>query len=327
MTAIDSDGRATTSARPGPPPAAAARRPRLRRGWYLPYALTLPAVVVLLGVLGYPLVRLVLLAFQNVNDYLHLADPALVRWIGVDGFTKVLTDGAFWQVVERTVLFTLEVASVSIVLGLAVAALLQRVSPWVKVVVVTSLMFVWAIPAIVTGTVFRWLFSNTGGAVDYLCYLLGGSGMLHHDWFANPDQGLYVVLGVVVLWGALPFLVLGFNAAMTQVPRELVEAARIDGASPVQTFRHVTLPIIRPFLLLATALSVIWDFQVFGQVWALRGNSPEQGYQVIGVYLYERGIGSSHYSASAVISLVMILLMLGALVFYIRQVIAIGEQD
>jgi N,N'-diacetylchitobiose transport system permease protein len=136
-----------------------------------------------------------------------------------------------------------------------------------------------------------------------------------------------VVLGVVVLWGALPFLVLGFNAAMTQVPRELVEAARIDGASPVQTFRHVTLPIIRPFLLLATALSVIWDFQVFGQVWALRGNSPEQGYQVIGVYLYERGIGSSHYSASAVISLVMILLMLGALVFYIRQVIAIGEQD
>jgi N,N'-diacetylchitobiose transport system permease protein len=198
----------------------------------------------------------------------------------------------------------------------------------VKVTVVTVLMFVWAIPAIVTGTVFRWIFANTGGVADYIVYLFGGGRKwLNHDWFANQSTGLYFVCAVAVVWGALPFLVIGLNAAMTQVPKELIEASKIDGASPWQSFRHVTIPVIRPFLILSAALSFIWDFQCFGQIWSLRQNSPEPGYRVMGIYLYMQGFASSHYSRSSVISISMILLMLAVLVFYIRQVIKIGEQD
>ncbi len=112
---------------------------------------------------------------------------------------------------------------------------------------------------------------------------------------------------------------------MTQVPRELVEAARVDGANPVQQFRHVIFPIIRPFLLLCTSLSFIWDFQVFAQM-ALRQQSPEPGYWTVGVYLYEEGFTSSHDSTSSVISIAMIVLMLAVLVAYIRQVVKIGGQ-
>jgi N,N'-diacetylchitobiose transport system permease protein len=151
--------------------------------------------------------------------------------------------------------------------------------------------------------------------------------MLNHDWFANPNQGLYVVVAAVIIWGAMPFLVIGFHAAMSQVPKELVEAAKIDGAGPWQSFYHVVLPIIRPFLMIATALSVIWNFQVFAQIWSLRQSSPEPGYWTIGVYLYERGLVNSHYSDGAVISIAMILLLLAVLVFYIRQMIKIGAQD
>ncbi|WP_084701653.1 carbohydrate ABC transporter permease [Streptacidiphilus anmyonensis] len=298
------------------------------RGNYVPYVLIAPAVVVLVGVLAYPLVDLFVLAFQNVNDYLHLSAPSLVKFIGFDGFTKVLSSAEFWQATERTVLFTLEVVTASIVLALLFGLLLQRVSNWAKVTVVTSLMFVWAIPQIVTGTVFRWLFANTGGVVDYLLYrITGNTGWRTHDWFADSNQGLYVVVALAVLWGALPFLVIGLNAALTQVPKELVEASKLDGANGWQTFRHVVLPVIKPFLVLCTALSFIWDFQVFGQIWALRQNSPEEGYRVLGIYLYQQGLGSSHYSTSAVISILMILLMLAVLIFYIRQVIKIGEQD
>jgi N,N'-diacetylchitobiose transport system permease protein len=218
------------------------------------------------------------------------------------------------------------VVALSVGLGLLFALLLNRVSPWAKMFVVTVLMFVWAIPALVTGTVFRWLFAGVGGVADYICYLFGGSGMKNHDWFANPTEGLYVVVAACVVWGALPFLVLGLNAAMTQVPRELVEASKVDGANPWQSFRHVVLPIIRPFLLLCTSLSFIWDFQVFTQIWALRQNSPEPGYWTVGIYLYEEGFTSSHYSNSSVISVAMILLMLAVLVAYIRQVVKIGGQ-
>jgi N,N'-diacetylchitobiose transport system permease protein len=307
-------------------PSKGRRRGVTVQGRYIPYVLILPAILTLIGVMGYPLVRVILLAFQNVNSYLRLAVPGLDRWIGFQGFGKVLSDGQFWHVVWRTFLFTFEVVTLSIALGLAFALVLNRVSPWAKIFVSTVLMFVWAIPALVTGTVFRWLFAGIGGVIDYICYLFGGSGMKNHDWFANANEGLYVVVAAAVVWGALPFLVLGLNAAMTQVPKELVEAARVDGANPVQSFRHVILPIIRPFLLLCTSLSFIWDFQVFTQIWALRQNSPEPGYWTVGIYLYEEGFTSSHYSTSSVISIAMILLMLVVLVAYIRQVVKIGGQ-
>lgn len=328
MSAIQSDRREQGVERlDGPFPAPTRRRRGVTvQGKYIPYVLILPAVVTLIGVLGYPLVRVFMLAFQNVNSYLRLAVPSLDRWIGFQGFSRVFSAAQFWSVVERSFLFTLEVVTLSIGLGLGFALVLNRVSPWAKVFVSTVMMFVWAVPALVTGTVFRWLFAGIGGVVDYIFYLFGGSGMKNHDWFANADEGLYVVVAIAVVWGALPFLVLGLNAAMTQVPRELVEAAKVDGANPPQQFRHVILPIIRPFLLLCTSLSFIWDFQVFAQIWALRQNSPEPGYWTVGVYLYEEGFTSSHYSTSSVISIAMILLMLVVLIAYIRQVVKIGGQ-
>jgi N,N'-diacetylchitobiose transport system permease protein len=302
MSAIQSDrrGQDETEKPDFPAPPFPGRRGTSIRGNYIPYVLILPAIVALIGILGYPLVRVILLAFQNVNSYLRLAVPGLDKWIGFAGFSKVLSDAQFWQVVERSFFFTLEVVAVSILVGLAFALVLNRVSPWAKIFVATVLMFVWAIPQLVTGTVFRWLFGATSGVADYIAYLFGGSGMKNHDWFANPTEGLYVVVAASVVWGALPFLVLGLNAAMTQVPRELVEAAKVDGANPIQQFRHVILPIVRPFLLLCTSLSFIWDFQVFAQIWALRQQSPEPGYWTVGIYLYEEGFTSSHYSTSSV---------------------------
>ncbi|WP_280715233.1 sugar ABC transporter permease [Kitasatospora sp. MAP5-34] len=313
--------------------AVAVARPGRRRGFfaggrYIPYVMILPAVVVLIGVMAYPLYSLFDLSFQNVNRYAQLVNPGLAQYIGLDGYTKVLGDGQFWNVVLRSVYFTAELVVLSMVLGMLFALLLNRVSKWAKVTVITVLMFVWAIPAIVTGTVFRWIFASKGGIVDYVAYLFGGSeSVKSYDWFQDPVIGLYVVSAVVIIWGALPFLVIGLNAALTQVPPELMEAARLDGASTLQTFRHVVIPVIKPFLVITAALSFIWDFQVFAQIFALRNSAPEPGYWNIGIYLYEKGIVSSHYSSSSVISVAMILLMLAVLVFYIRQMVKIGAQD
>ncbi|MFD9130303.1 carbohydrate ABC transporter permease [Kitasatospora sp. NPDC059571] len=297
-------------------------------GRYIPYTMILPAAAALVGALAYPLFKLFDLAFQNINRYSYLVNPALAKYIGFDGFTKVFGDGQFWEVVLRSVYFTVELVVLSMVLGMLFALLLNRVSGWVKVTCITVMMFVWAIPALVTGTVFRWLFSSNGGVVDYIGYLFTGDEKTkHYDWFADPTVGLYVVGAAVIIWGALPFLVLGLNAALTQVPKELMEAATLDGANVFQSFRHVVVPVIKPFLMISAALSFIWDFQVFAQIFSLRNTSPEPGYWTIGTYLYEKGIVASHYSDSSVISIVMILLMLAVLVFYIRQMLKIGAQD
>jgi len=313
----------------GPVPAQEPQRRGVRAaGHYIPYALLLPAVLALVGVLAYPLYSLFDLSFQNVNRYAYLANPALASYIGFDGYTKVLGDSQFWDVVLRSVYFTAELVVISMVLGMLFALLLNRVSGWVKVTCITVMMFVWAIPALVSGQVFRWLFASNGGVVDYILYLVSGNeSVKHYDWFGNPTVGLYVVAAAVIIWGALPFLVLGLNAALTQVPTELMEAARLDGANAFQAFRHVTIPVIKPFLMISAALSFIWDFQVFAQIFSLRNTSPEPDYWTIGVYLYEKGIVASKYSDSSVISIAMILLMLAVLVFYIRQMLKIGAND
>ncbi len=296
------------------------------RGRSLPYLFLAPATVVLVTMLGYPLVRMVMLAFQNMNNYRKFVNPGLVSWVGLDTFDSILKDSVFWEVVRRTFVWTALNVALSMVLAMAIAALLGRISSWARITLITVLLFVWSMPTIVTGTVFRWLFDNAYGVIDYILYLCGGKGMLHHDWFADPKQGLYVVVTSVVVWGALPFLVLALHAGMTQVPTELKEAARVDGASTLQVYRNVTLPILRPLLLITTALSFIWDFQCFNQIWTMRNGAPEQGYWTIGVYLFEQAFDRNRYSDGAVISLAMIVLMLLLLVFYIRQMLKIGDQ-
>lgn len=316
------------------PPASLGERPTTtgrRRGvsygnHFLPYVLILPSIATLCLVLLYPLGRVVQLSIQDVNNYLLFANPALDKYIGFEGFSKTLSSSAFWQVVERTFYFTFEVVALSLGIGLSVAVLLNRVSNWAKIFVVTVMMFVWAIPGIVTAVVFRWIFSDTSGVVDYVLYSLGGKGMRDYNWVANSGLGLYVVVAGMVVWGALPFLVLGLNAAITQVPKELVEAARVDGASPWENFRHVVMPIIRPFVLMCLSLSFIWDFQVFGQIWEWTQGAPSQGYQLIGVYIYESAFSADKYSLGAVVSLIMIVLMLAVMVVYIRQILKIGSE-
>ncbi|WP_234337248.1 carbohydrate ABC transporter permease [Kitasatospora phosalacinea] len=326
---VTTDETVTRSENQGPAPVKKLqRRGVFAGGQYIPYTLLLPAVIVLLGVLVYPIYRLFDLAFQNVNKFAYLKHPEKAKYIGLDGFDKILHDDTFWEVILRSIYFTAELVILSMVLSMLIALLLNRVSNWVRVTVFTVMMFVWAIPALVNGQVFRWLFASNGGVVDYVAYLItGDETWKNYDWFADPTVGLYVVGAAVVIWGALPFLVLGLYAALTQVPKELMEAAKLDGANGLQAFFHVTIPVIRPFLMISAALSFIWDFQVFAQIYALRNSSPESGYQTIGTYLYMEGIVPSRYSDASVISIIMIIMMLAALVFYIRQMLKIGANE
>jgi N,N'-diacetylchitobiose transport system permease protein len=142
----------------------------------------------------------------------------------------------------------------------------------------------------------------------------------------NPWQG-WSVITTLVVWAGVPFLAITLNAGLTQVPKELVEAATVDGASPWQTLRNIILPILKPLLTIVTTLSVIWDFGLFTQNWALRDGHPEPVYQTLATYSYTQAFGQSRYSLGSAISVITVLLMLGVMAFYIRQMFKIGEVD
>ncbi len=302
--------------------------PPTRRRSVLPYLLILPCVAVLVAVAGWPLYKIVALSLQKQESgkYALFHSRGTTPFVGLRNFGALLSDSTFWTVLERTVVFTAVNVALSLLLGLGIALLLNRVSRWARIVLVGVLLFAWAIPSTVSTQVFYWLFSNQYGVVNYVLDALPGVHMRGHDWFADPHEGLAVVTAVVV-WGAIPLLAISLHAGITQVPRDTLEAARVDGAGPWQTFRSVTLPFLRPLLVILTTLSVIWDFGVFNQIWFVRNGHPEPGYQTLGIYMYSQGIGSSHYNVGATLGVLMMICLLFVMVFYIRQLFRIGDAE
>jgi N,N'-diacetylchitobiose transport system permease protein len=306
------------------PPGTGGRRRRLGRFEKTPYILIAPVLLVLAATLGYPLYRIIVLSFQHQSKR-QLYTGAAPSWVGFQNYTQVLTDPTFWKIVERTFVVTLLMVVLSLGIALGLALLLNRVSRWIRTPMMALLMFMWAIPAIVSVQIFYWFADPNFGVFNYLLVKMG-FGFSKHDWFADSKQGWGLIIAVVV-WGAIPFLTVTLSAGMSMVPKELSEAAKMDGASPVQVFRAVTYPILKPLIVIITSLSVIWDFQVFNQVWAMRQTKPEPDYYVLGVYSYIQAFAKSDYGLGAAISILTVLTMLGMMVFYVRQMLRIGDSD
>ncbi|MET8133523.1 MULTISPECIES: sugar ABC transporter permease [unclassified Streptomyces] len=328
MSAADT----TTPAKVPPPrqapPPAVAEAPRTKRtsgAAATPWALLAPCLLILALVLGYPLVRLVTLSFQKFGQsQLWGFQPA--ESVGFDNFANVLSDSEFWAVVVRTVLFAGGAVVFTMVLGMLIALLLQRVSGWVKTLINIVLVASWGMPIIVATTVFKWLFDSDYGVFNALLSKLPGVDMIGHNWFASGAQGLSVIM-LLVVWGAVPFVVITLSAGLTQVPAELEEAARLDGAGAWGVFRHVTLPILKPIIVMLTTLSVIWDMGVFPQVFVMRGGHPEAEFQLLTTYSYDRAFVVNDYAQGSAIAVLTVLLLLGVVAVYMRQMLQIGEVE
>ncbi|MGI5428506.1 carbohydrate ABC transporter permease [Streptomyces sp. CA-179760] len=328
MSAADT----TTPAKVPPPrqapPPPADDLPRAKRpsgGATAPWLLLAPCLLILALVMGYPLARLVTLSFQRFGQsQLWGFQPA--ESVGFDNFAKVLGDGEFWAVVLRTIVFATGAVVLTMVIGMALALLLQRVSGWLKVLINIVLVASWGMPVIVATTVFKWLFDSDYGVFNALLSKLPGVDMIGHNWFASGPQGLAVIM-LLVVWGAVPFVVITLSAGLTQVPKELEEAARLDGAGSWGVFRYVTLPVLKPIIVMLTTLSVIWDMGVFPQVFVMRNGHPEPEFQVLNTYSYDRAFVVNDYAQGSAIALITVLLLLGVVAVYMRQMLKIGEVE
>ncbi|MGW2210370.1 carbohydrate ABC transporter permease [Streptomyces sp. NPDC001781] len=309
---------------PGPPPRS--RRPASAKGGAAtPWLLLAPCLLILAGVMGYPLVRLVTLSFQKFgqSQLWGFQEPESV---GFGNFSKVLGDGDFWQVVLRTIGFTAGAVVFTMVLGMLIALLLQRVSGWVKTLINIALVASWGMPVIVATTVFKWLFDADYGILNALVSKLPGVDLIGHNWFASGPEGLAVIM-LLVVWGAVPFVVITLSAGLTQVPAELEEAARLDGAGSWGVFRYVTLPVLKPVIVMLTTLSVIWDMGVFPQVFVMRNGHPEAQFQLLTTYSYDRAFVVNDYAQGSAIALITVVLLLGVVAVYMRQMLKIGEVE
>ena len=302
------------------------RRPRsLRRALQgaVPYLLILPVVVVITAILGYPLYKLVALSFQQYG----LAELIQRKgvWIGFDNYASVLRDDVFWHTLLRTVIFTTANVALTIGVGTMIAFLLVRVSSWVRVFLTAGLVLVWSMPAVVAVQVWYWMTNFQNGILNHVLTQLHVGDYAQHDWYETTFSKLAMVT-LLIVWGAIPFVAITVYAGLAQVPRELVEAAEIDGAGAVRVFRDVTFPILKPIFLILTSLSIIWDFGVFTQPYLLIGSSHvDTSNYLMGVYVFIEGYAHSDFGRGAAISLLMLLIVAVLSVFYVRRMVKMGE--
>jgi N,N'-diacetylchitobiose transport system permease protein len=302
----------------------APRRRLVPRANLLPYALIAPALLVIAGVLGYPLGMLGWLSTQRYGLrelYQHQGE-----FVGLQNFVTILSDPQFHYVLEISVVFTIVNVGLSMLFATCIALLLERVSRAVRLLLTSGLVFVWATPVIPAINLWQWMFDYEFGVVNWLLTHLGAGNYIHHNWFENPLQG-FTVITVIVVWGAIPFLALMLYAGLTQVPRELVDAAEIDGARPWQVFAWITVPILRPIFLVLFSLSTIWDFQVFNQVWVLLNQRPSKDYFVISVFSFQESFRVSQFGLGSASAVVMVAILVVVTFFYVRQTIRLSTED
>lgn len=302
-----------------------AAAPRLRasrrgRGRLAPYGLIAPALVVLAGVLGYPLVRVVVLSFQEWGLNQIFNPNAGPKFVGFKNYSAIVKDSLFWAAVERTLVVGAVMVVVSMVVGVLIALLMQRVPNWLRYLITFSLILAWAVPSPVSTEMFGWMTDYNYGVINYLL------GMQRHNWYISNVQG-FGVASAVVIWGAVPLISISTYAALSQVPQELTEAAIVDGANAWHVFRRITLPLIKPILIILGTLSVIWDFQVFVQIWVLRQSNPTHDYFTLGIFSYAKAFYSHQYGYASAVAVVTVLMLMGVMVFYLRQIFKIGDVE
>jgi N,N'-diacetylchitobiose transport system permease protein len=289
----------------------------------IPYLLVLPVLVAVGAVLGYPLYKLVTLSLQRYG----LAELIQRKgeWVGLDNFESVLRDSIFWDTLLRTVVFTAVNVGLTIVLGTLLALLLVRVSSWVRVLLSAGLVLVWAMPVVVAVQIWYWMTDYQNGVLNYILTELHVGDYFQHDWYGTTLSKLTMVT-LLMVWGAIPFVTITVYAGLAQVPRELVEAAEIDGAGALRVFRDVTFPILKPILLILTSLSIIWDFGVFAQPYLLIGASHvDSSNYLMGVYVFIEGYSHSDFGRGAAISLLMLVLVAVMSVPYVRRMVKLGN--
>ncbi|GAA3773088.1 sugar ABC transporter permease [Streptomyces phyllanthi] len=317
---------ATLAGTPGPTDGGPARVTRKRgAGPLLPYLLIAPTIVAIGAVFVWPLIKTVIMSFQDVGRR-ELWTGEAAPWVGFDQFTNIFADGDFWDVVWRTVLFMAVCVTATMGLGLFLSMAMQRMAKGVRLALTGALVAAWAMPLLVATSIFRWFADSDYGVLNMVLTKYLGLDFRGHNWWLDPKQG-FLIIGAVVVWGAIPFVTITLYAALTQVPKELEEAASLDGAGAAGVFRFVTWPVIKPVFQMIATLSVIWDFNVFGQVFLMRGNKPEPEYNLLGTYYYEKAFESNSFSQGAAISLITVLLLSGVAVYYLRQLLKIGEVE
>lgn len=289
---------------------AAPRRKREKQG-RLAFWLLLPAGIAVFGVIVYPVLRTLLISFFDVNSALATDTP----FVGLTNYAHILTRASFWASMGRTLYFTLVSTALELVLGMAVAGLLNAKlrARWLfRAIVVIP----WAIPTIVNAAMWKGIFNAQYGALNAL---LTQTGLIdqYQVWLGDPFTALNMVI-IADVWKNTPLVAFFLLAGLTSIPGELYEAARIDRASWPRIFRSITLPLLVPSISIVLVLRTVEAFKVFDIIYTMTRGGPVNGTQTVAYYAYTTAFSDQNFGVGSALSYIIVIVILGLTALYLR---------
>ena len=285
-------------------------QPRLART-LVPYLLLAPSFALLGVVLGYPLIYNIYLSFFSWR----YTNPDATRFVGIENYIRLLGDGTFWAVSEFTVVFVVATILLEFLLGLAGALLLASLGTS-RTVLATIILLPYLIAPIAVGLDWRLLWNQDFGLVNWLVTSLGIPPV---NWLGQSDLSRLAVV-ITEVWRSTPFVTIILLAGLTAIPKETMEAARIDGANAWEELRHVILPLLRPSLTIALLFQTIVKLRVFDLIYIMTGGGPGNATTPYGIHIYRTYF--RYFDGGQAATIAVVLMFVGTLisVAYIRLV-------
>ncbi|MGZ9222463.1 MAG: carbohydrate ABC transporter permease [Anaerolineales bacterium] len=276
------------------------------------FALILPSFLIILAISLQPILTTLYLSLFEVPRGINLQPT----FVGLGNYISLLSEPIFWTTIGRTIYFTVVSVGIELVLGLAIAQLIHAHPPGWQFLR-TSLIIPWAVPTIVNGTMWRWIYNADYGALNGLLLQLGLIDK-YIPWLTRPDMAMNLVI-LADIWHSVPFIALILQAALATLPVDLEEAASVDGATALQYFWFIRLPLLRPAILVALIIRTVEAFRAFDIIYVITNGGPANGTVTISFLTYLEMFSFGHAGRGSALSFLISLFTLALAFIYIRM--------
>jgi multiple sugar transport system permease protein len=272
-----------------------------------PYMLILPTIFLLAVIIVFPSLQALGLSFTNYSA----GRP--IRFVGMTNYLRIFKDSEFTKVLTNNLIYLAGSLSLETVIGIAGALLLNRKFKfqafWICLILSPS-----AMSGVVSVTIWKYLLDPTYGMVNYVISALGFQPIV---WFSSPAKSFIPII-LVSVWGAFPFVLINVYAALSSIPAEITEAARIDGVTRFENFRLIVLPLIMPALLIVIIFRMIGLIRAFETVWIFTGGGPGRTTEILAINLYKEAFVYLNFGKASATAWVLLIITFAASIYLIR---------
>ncbi len=297
------------------------RSSNLHGGWHSAFWFLLPALIGFVAFYLYPAIRGVYISFTDWNLIANQGN-----WVGTDNYDRLLDDSRVWDSIKVTIRYTVINIVSQTILAIGIAVLMDRLTK--SVVIRGIILFPWLIPNVIVAMLWVWMLDGNLGVVNEF---LGWFGVDPIRFFTDTDKVIPTLAGINT-WRHMGYTALLIFAGLQTIPKNLYEAAALDGATERQMFFGITMPLLRPILALVLVITIVGSLQVFDTVYVATGGfggqpgGPANASRVIYLYIYQNAFDFNQLGYAAAISVLLVVILL-AVTFVQLKLLRAGESD